>query len=67
MPDHSFSEEIFPNIQSKSSLMPPEAIAPRPIASYLWEETNTRLTTTSLHHADGQVYANIPLKAVNPL
>jgi len=47
MPDHSFSKEIFPNIQSKSPLMQLEATASRPIASYLGEETNTCLTTTS--------------------
>jgi len=47
MPDHSFSKEIFPNIQSKPPLTQLEAIASRPITSYLGEETNTRLTTTS--------------------
>jgi len=45
--DHSSSEEIFPNIQSKPPLMQLEAIASRPIASYLGEETNTHLTTPS--------------------
>jgi len=43
--DHSFSKETFPNIQSKSPLTQLEPIAPRPIASYLGEETNTCLTT----------------------
>jgi len=47
MPEHSFSQEIFPNIQSKPALMQLEAIASRPIASYLGEETNTCLTMTS--------------------
>ena len=47
MSDHSFSKEIFPNIQSKPPLMQLEAIASHPIASYLGEETNTHLTTTS--------------------
>ena len=47
MPDHSFSKEIFPNIQSKAPLKQLEPIAFRRIASYLGEETNTRLTTTS--------------------
>jgi len=51
MPDHSFSKEIFPNIQSKLPLMQLEAIASHPIASYLGEETNTRLTTTSFQVA----------------
>jgi len=47
MPEHSFSKEILPNTQSKPPLMQLEAIASRPIASYLGEETNTCLTTTS--------------------
>jgi len=47
MLDHSFSEEIFPDIQSKPPLMQLEAISPRLISSYLGEETNTCLTTTS--------------------
>jgi len=33
MPDHSFSKEIVPNIQSKPPLMQLEAIASCPIAS----------------------------------
>ena len=45
MSDHSFSKEIFPNIQSKSPLTQPEASLP--IASYLGAATNTCLTTTS--------------------
>jgi len=47
MSDHSFSKEIFPNIQSKSPLMQLEAISSHPIVSYLGEETNPHLTTTS--------------------
>jgi len=47
MPDHSFSKEIFPNIQCKLPLMQLQAIASRPIAGYLGEETNTCLTATS--------------------
>jgi len=33
--DHSFSEEIFPNIQSKPPLTQLEAISSRAVASYL--------------------------------
>jgi len=40
MPDHSFSEEIFPNIQSKPPLMQLEAISPCPIAHYPGEEAD---------------------------
>jgi len=47
MPDHSFSKDIFPNIQSEPPLTQLEAIASRPVASYLGEETNTHLTTAS--------------------
>jgi len=47
MPDHSFSNEIFPNIKSKPPLMQLEPIASHPITSYWGEETNTCLTTTS--------------------
>jgi len=47
MPGHSFSKEIFPNIQSKTPLMQLEAIASHSIAGYLGEETNTCLTRTS--------------------
>jgi len=47
MPDRSFSEEIFPKIQSEPPLMQLEAIASRPTASYLGEETNNPPTTTA--------------------
>ncbi|GAB0205879.1 hypothetical protein GRJ2_003053500 [Grus japonensis] len=47
MLDGSFSEEIFPNIQSKPPLEQLEAIFCCPIACYLGEKTNTHLTTTS--------------------
>jgi len=47
MPDHSFSKEIFPNVQSEPPLTQLEAIASRPVAGYWGEETNTRLTTAS--------------------
>jgi len=47
MPDHSFGKEIFPNVQSKPPLTQLEATASPPIASYLGEETNTRLTIPS--------------------
>ncbi|KAK4817962.1 hypothetical protein QYF61_003482 [Mycteria americana] len=47
MLDNPFSEEKFPNIQSKPPLAQLEAISSHPIASYLGEETNTHLSTTS--------------------
>jgi len=43
----SFCEEISPDIHSKPPLTQLEAVASHPIASYVGEETNTRLTTTS--------------------
>jgi len=51
MSDHSFSKAIFPNVQSKPPQMQLEAISSHPIASYLGEETNTRLTTISFQVA----------------
>ena len=36
MPDHSFSKEICPNIQSKPPLMQLEAIASHPVAIIMW-------------------------------
>ena len=45
--DNPFSEEIFPNIQSKPPLVQLEAIFSRPVTCYLGEETDTHLTTTS--------------------
>ncbi|KAK4817545.1 hypothetical protein QYF61_019502 [Mycteria americana] len=47
MPDNPFSEEIFPNIQSKPPLAQLEAISSRPIACYPGEETDPHLTATS--------------------
>jgi len=47
MLSHSCSKEIFPTIQFKPPLMQLEAVASRPITSYLGEETNICLTTTS--------------------
>jgi len=45
------SKEIFPNIQSKLSLMQLEAIDSHPIADCFGGETNTCLTTTSFQVA----------------
>ncbi|KAK4807134.1 hypothetical protein QYF61_018475 [Mycteria americana] len=47
MLDNPFSEEIFPNIQSKPPLVQLEAISSRPITCYLGEETDPHLSTTS--------------------
>ena len=44
MLDHSFSKDIFPNIQFKLPLTQLEVIASRPITCYSREETNTCLT-----------------------
>ena len=51
MPDHSFSKEIVPNIQSKPPLIQLEAISSHPIANYSGEETNTHLATISFQVA----------------
>ncbi|KAK4806962.1 hypothetical protein QYF61_027329 [Mycteria americana] len=47
MLDNPFSEEKFPNIQSKPPLAQLEGISSRPITCYLTEETDTHLSTTS--------------------
>ncbi|KAK4821035.1 hypothetical protein QYF61_012215 [Mycteria americana] len=47
MLDNPFSEEKFPNIQSKPPLVQLEAISSRPITCYLGEETDPHLSTTS--------------------
>ncbi|KAK1210848.1 KIF2A protein, partial [Pygoscelis papua] len=45
------NREIFPNIQSKPPLAQLEAISSRPITSYLGEETDPHLATTSFQVA----------------
>ncbi|KAK4810753.1 hypothetical protein QYF61_007727 [Mycteria americana] len=51
MLDHPFSEEKFPNIQSKPPLAQLEAISSCPITCYLGEETDPHLSTTSFQVA----------------
>ncbi|PKU29473.1 protein diaphanous hypothetical protein [Limosa lapponica baueri] len=46
MLDNPFSEEIFPNIQSKPPLAQLEAISSCPVACHLGDETDLHLTTT---------------------
>ena len=41
MLDNPFSEEIFPNIQSKPPLAQLEAVSSRPTTCYLGKETDT--------------------------
>ncbi|KAK4819817.1 hypothetical protein QYF61_011836 [Mycteria americana] len=47
MLDNPFSEEKFPNLQSKPPLAQLEAISSRPITCYWGEETDPHLSTTS--------------------
>ena len=42
-------KKFFPNIQSEPPLMQLEAIASCPVGSFLGEETNTLLITTTFH------------------
>jgi len=44
---HSFREEVFPNIQPEPPLVQHEAIPSWPFASYLREESDPHLATTS--------------------
>ncbi|KAK4821882.1 hypothetical protein QYF61_004398 [Mycteria americana] len=54
MLDNPFSEEKFPNIQSKPPLAQLEAISFRPITCYLGEETDPHLSTTSFQGIAGE-------------
>jgi len=45
VPDHSFGEEIFPNIQPEPLLVQLDATPSRPVTSYLGEEANSNLST----------------------
>ncbi|KAK4823336.1 hypothetical protein QYF61_001613 [Mycteria americana] len=71
MLDNPFSEEIFPNIQSKPPLEQLEAISSRPIACYLGEETNTHLATTSFqakhHHFPQPLLIRLLLQTLHQL
>ena len=51
MPNHSFWEDIFLNIQPESSLVQLVAIPCHPIGSYTGEEANPHLTTASFQLA----------------
>ncbi|KAK4811170.1 hypothetical protein QYF61_019801 [Mycteria americana] len=55
MLDNPFSEEKFPNIQSKPPLGQLEAISSCPIACYLGEETDPHLSTTSFQAKQSQL------------
>jgi len=47
MLDNFFSKDIFPNIQSKSSLVQLEAVSPCPVTCDLGENNTTHLAITS--------------------
>ncbi|KAK4814831.1 hypothetical protein QYF61_027804 [Mycteria americana] len=55
MLDNPFSEEKFPNIQSKPPLAQLEAISSCPITCYLGEETDPHLSTTSFQAKQPQL------------
>ncbi|KAK4811265.1 hypothetical protein QYF61_022162 [Mycteria americana] len=55
MLDNPFSEEKFPNIPSKPPLVQLEAISSCPITSYLGEETDPHLSTTSFQAKQSQL------------
>jgi len=60
MSDHSFSKEIFPNIQSKPPLTHLQAISSHPIASYL-EELEFTLLNQQTHRLPSLRLASEPL------
>jgi len=47
-PDHSLREVVFPNVQAESPLVQLEAIPSSPFTSYMGEEADLQLITTSL-------------------
>ncbi|KAK4820403.1 hypothetical protein QYF61_026239, partial [Mycteria americana] len=55
MLDNPFSEEKFPNIQSKPPLAQLEAISSCPTTCYLGEETDPHLSTTSFQAKQSQL------------
>ena len=62
VPDHSFGGKVFPNIQPEPPLAQLEAIPSHPIASYLGEEADPCLTTTSFQAVvDSNVSPEPPL------
>ncbi|KAK4823937.1 hypothetical protein QYF61_008323 [Mycteria americana] len=70
MLDNPFSEEKFPNIQSKPPLVQLEAISSCPITCYLGEESDTHLSTTSFQlccpSLDTLKYLNVSLVVGGP-
>ncbi|KAK4827874.1 hypothetical protein QYF61_022268 [Mycteria americana] len=64
MLDNPFSEEKFPNIQSKPPLVQLEAISSHPIICYLGEETNPHLATPSFQAKQPQLPQPLPISLV---
>lgn len=54
LPDNPFSEEVFPNTQSKLPLLHLQTISSCPIPCYLEEETNTH-TINGLKDSSGKL------------
>ncbi|KAK4826879.1 hypothetical protein QYF61_011998, partial [Mycteria americana] len=67
MLDNPFSEEIFPNIQSKTPLVQLEAFSSCPMAYYLAEETDTHLATTSFQRATRSPLSLLFSRLNNPM
>lgn len=47
MPDNSFSEDIFPHVQSKPALVQLEVVSSHPTTGYQGKETDTHLAQIS--------------------
>ena len=63
MPDHSFREVLFPNVQPEPSLVQLEAIPSSPITRYRREEADPQLITTSLQvviESNVSLYLTLP-------
>lgn len=51
--DNPFNQEIFPHVQYKPLLMQLETILSHPVPSYLGEETDAHLATSSVQAVVG--------------
>jgi len=46
-PGHSLREQLFPDVQPESPLAQPEAVPSSPVTSYMGEQADSHLTTTT--------------------
>ena len=66
MLDNPFSEDIFPDIQSKLPLAQFKAVSSHPITCYLGEDTDTQLATTSFQVVVESDKVSLPSASFSP-